>query len=108
MILGCYKNAMPPNVKFSIRTSQMDTLEEATKATKMEEIMIETSVDPDIILGKVQRQLGSLNIDDQGASSLRKDEEQKSRPITQEASPSRKFEKPYVFPTCWNFRTLAI
>jgi hypothetical protein len=35
VILGCYKNAMPPNVKFSIRTSQMDTLEEAmTKATK--------------------------------------------------------------------------
>jgi hypothetical protein len=27
MILGCYKNVMPPNVKFSIRTSQIDTLE---------------------------------------------------------------------------------
>jgi len=34
VILGCYKNVMPPNVKFSIRTSQIDTLEEGmTKAT---------------------------------------------------------------------------
>jgi hypothetical protein len=37
VILGCYKNAIPTNVKYSIRTSQMDTLEEAmTKATDME------------------------------------------------------------------------
>jgi hypothetical protein len=28
VILGCYKNVMPPNVKFSIRTSQIDNLEE--------------------------------------------------------------------------------
>jgi hypothetical protein len=82
VILGCYKNVMPPNVKYAIRTSQMDTLEEAMiKATEMEEIMIEMGVDPDIILGKVQRQLGGLNIDDQGASSSRKNEEKKSRPI---------------------------
>jgi hypothetical protein len=27
VILGCYKNAMPPNVKYVIKTSQMDTLE---------------------------------------------------------------------------------
>jgi hypothetical protein len=54
VILGCYKNAMPQIVKFSIRTSQMDTLEEAmTKATKMEEIVIEIGTDPDIILGNV-------------------------------------------------------
>jgi hypothetical protein len=34
VILGCYKNSMPPNVKFAIRASQMDTLEEEmTKAT---------------------------------------------------------------------------
>jgi hypothetical protein len=79
VILGCYKNAMPPNVKYAIRTSQMDTLEEAMiKATEMEEIMIEAGVDPDIILGKVHRQLGGLNIDDQGASSSRRNEEQKS------------------------------
>jgi hypothetical protein len=80
VILGCYKNAMPPNVKYAIRTSQMDTLEEAmTKATEMEEIMIETGVDPDIILGRVQRQMGGLNIDNQGASSSRKNEEFKPR-----------------------------
>jgi hypothetical protein len=67
---------MPSNVKYSIRTSQMDNLEEEmTKATKMEEIMIEMSVDLDIILGKVQRKLGGLNIDNQGASSSRKNEE---------------------------------
>jgi hypothetical protein len=52
----------------------------------MEEIMIEMGVDPDIILGKVQRQLGSLNIDDQGASSSRKNEEKKSRPIQNQAT----------------------
>jgi hypothetical protein len=67
---------MPLNVKYAIRTSQMDTLEEEmTKATEMEEIIIETGVDPNIILGKVQRQLGGLNIDDQGSSRLRNNEE---------------------------------
>lgn len=56
VILGCYKNAMPPNVKFAIRTSQIDTLEETMiKATKMEEIIIETGADLDIILGKAHR-----------------------------------------------------
>ena len=72
---------IPPNVKYSIRTSQMDTLEEEmVKSTEMEEIMIETSVNPDIILGKVQRQLEGLSIDNQGASSSRKNEEFKPRP----------------------------
>jgi hypothetical protein len=76
VILGCYKNAMPPNVKYSIRTSQMDILEEAmTKATEMEEIMIEMGVDPTIILGKVQRQMRGLDIDNQGAYNLRINEE---------------------------------
>jgi hypothetical protein len=36
--------------------------------------MIETSVDPDIILGRVQRQLGGLSIDDQGTYNSRKNE----------------------------------
>jgi hypothetical protein len=55
VILGCYKNAMPQNVKYAIRTYQMDTLEKAmTKSIEMEEIMIEMGVDPDIILGRVQ------------------------------------------------------
>jgi hypothetical protein len=54
VILGCYKNAMPPNVKYDIITSQVDTLEEVIiKATEMEEIMIEMGADPDISLGKV-------------------------------------------------------
>ena len=80
VILDCYKNAIPPNVKYAIRTSQMDTLEEAiTKAIEMEEIMIETGVDPDIILERVQRNMGGLNIDNQGASSSRKNEEFKPR-----------------------------
>jgi hypothetical protein len=69
-ILSCYKNAMPLNVKYSIRTSQMDTLEEAmTKSTDMEEIMIGIGADPDIILGRVKRHLGRLSIDNQGASN---------------------------------------
>jgi hypothetical protein len=37
VILGCYKNAMPPNVKYAIKTSQMDTLEEVMiEDTEME------------------------------------------------------------------------
>jgi hypothetical protein len=37
VILSCYKNAMPLNVKYAIKTSQIDTLEEAiTKYTEME------------------------------------------------------------------------
>jgi hypothetical protein len=39
--------------------------------------MIEMSVDPDIILGKTQRKLGGLSIDNQGASSSRENEEPK-------------------------------
>jgi hypothetical protein len=81
VILGCYKNVIPSNVKYAIRTSQMDTLEEAMiKATEMEESMIETSDDLDIILGNVQRQLGGLSIYDQGVFSSRKKKESKPRP----------------------------
>jgi hypothetical protein len=76
VINGCYKNAMPPNVKHAIRTSQMDTLEEVmTKSTEMEVIMIEMGTDPNIILGRVQRQMGGLNIDNKGSSCSRKNEE---------------------------------
>jgi hypothetical protein len=74
-ILCCYKNEIPPNVKYSIRTSQMDNLEEMTKSIEMEEIMIKTGANPDIILGKVQRKLGGLHIDNQGASSSINNEE---------------------------------
>jgi hypothetical protein len=45
---------MPPNVKFSIIASQINTLEEEmTKSVEMEEIKIEIGVDPDIIIGRV-------------------------------------------------------
>jgi hypothetical protein len=37
--------------------------------------MIEMGVDPNIILGKVQRELTGLSIDSQGYSSSRKNEE---------------------------------
>jgi len=73
VILDCYKNVMPLNVKYVIRTSYMDTLEEPmTKAIEMEEIIIEMGVEPDIIQGKVQRQLGGVSIDNQGASCSKK------------------------------------
>jgi hypothetical protein len=88
VILGFYKNAIASNMKYSIRTSHMDTLEEAmTNATDMEEIMIETSTKPDIILGKVQRQMGGLNIDNQGASILRRNEEFKPQASQNQMEP---------------------
>jgi hypothetical protein len=80
VILGCYKNTMSPNVKYAIRTYHMDNLEEAMiKSIKMEEIMIDMGADLDIILGKLQRKLGGLSIDNQGASSSRNNEEPKPR-----------------------------
>jgi len=63
-------------LNFSIRAAQIDTVEEAMiKATKMVEIMIETCTDLEIIFGKVQRDKGNLNIDDQVASSSKRNEE---------------------------------
>ena len=80
VVLGCYKNGMPANVKFVIRSSQIETLNEATgKATEMEEIMFETGVDPDIILGKVRRQIDNLAIFYQGALRSKKNEDKKTR-----------------------------
>jgi hypothetical protein len=61
VILSCYKNVMPPNVKYAIRTSQMDTLEEAMiKSTEMEEIMIETGCRPRHYPGKSTKAVGRL------------------------------------------------
>jgi hypothetical protein len=37
----------------------------------MEEYMLETNVDPEIILGKVQRQMTSLTLSSQGPSTSR-------------------------------------
>jgi hypothetical protein len=54
---------MPTNVKYAIRASQIEYLGGAMrKETKMEVIMIETNVDPDIILSKVQRKMDNLVI----------------------------------------------
>jgi hypothetical protein len=61
---------MPSNVKYSIRAAQIKYLERSiSKKTKMEEIMIETNVDPEIILGKVQREMGNITIANKGDSS---------------------------------------
>jgi hypothetical protein len=80
VILGCYKNAMLLNDNFSMRASQIEDLNGAmNKAMEMEEIMLETDVDPNIILGKVQREIDTLTISDQGASSSRRIEDQRTR-----------------------------
>ena len=56
VILGCYKNSMPPNVKYAIKAANIDILEEAMeKAFEMEDNMIHSNADLDIILGRVQR-----------------------------------------------------
>jgi len=68
------------NVKFSIRVAHIEDLDDAmNKATKMEEITLEIDANPKIILGKVQRQIDTLNISDQGASTSRKVEDQRAQ-----------------------------
>jgi hypothetical protein len=47
----------------------------------MEEIMLETDVDPEIILGKVQRQMDTLAISNQGASTSRNVENRGTRNV---------------------------
>ena len=81
LILVFYKNVVSPNVKFTIRDSQIETLDEKMiKDTNMDKIMIETGIDPDIILGRVQMNMDSLNIVDQGESSSNNNEEKKPHP----------------------------
>jgi hypothetical protein len=61
---------MPSYVNYAIRASQINDLNEAIhKATEMEEYMLETNVDPKIILGKIQRQMTILSISHQGPST---------------------------------------
>ena len=56
VILGCYKNVMPPNVKYAIKATNIDTSEEAMeKHFEMEDNMIPSNANLDIILGRVQR-----------------------------------------------------
>jgi hypothetical protein len=46
---------MPSNVNYAINDAQINALDEAiTKATEIEEYMLDTNVDHDIICGKVQ------------------------------------------------------
>jgi hypothetical protein len=59
-------------VKYAIRATQIEDLGGViTKVKKMKEIMIETNVDPKIILGKVQRHMDNLTIANQGTSTSR-------------------------------------
>jgi hypothetical protein len=63
VILGCYKNVIHSNVKFTIRASQIENLRETMeKATKMEEIMLEICIDPGIILRGFQLKMDNLTI----------------------------------------------
>jgi len=72
VILGFYKDAMSANVNYTIRCSQTNDLEGAIqKEMKMEEFMLETNLDPEIILGKVNRQMDTLGITHQVPSTSR-------------------------------------
>jgi hypothetical protein len=63
---------MTTNVNYAIKSSQINDLHGGIqKATKMEEYMIETNVDLEIILGKVQRQMFGFSISPQGPSTSR-------------------------------------
>ena len=71
---------MPANVRYAIKASSITPLEEAMdKAYEMEENMLESNVDLELILGKVQRQLTSLTINPQRAPTLRNGESSGSR-----------------------------
>jgi hypothetical protein len=77
MILGCYNNAMPSNIKFAIRASQIEYLHATIEnATKMEDIILEIGVDLDIILRKIQIQMDNLSISNQEASTSKRNEDQ--------------------------------
>jgi hypothetical protein len=67
---------MPSNVNYEIRDSQINTLDDAMrKETEMEGYMLESNVDPEIILGRVQRQMTSLSVSSQVPSTSREIEE---------------------------------
>jgi len=71
---------MLSNVKLAIKSSQIEDLYGVMhKATEMEEVMLETYVDPEIILGKVQTQIDTLAISNQGAYTSRNVENQGTR-----------------------------
>jgi hypothetical protein len=71
---------MPSNVNFVIKVAQIEYLNVAmNKVTKIEEIAVETYANPYIIISKVQKQMDTFNIVDQGASTSRKVEDQRAR-----------------------------
>lgn len=57
---------MPSIVKYAIKSSNIITLEDV-----MEENMLESNVDLEIMLGKEQRKMSSLTVSNQNTSSSR-------------------------------------
>jgi hypothetical protein len=56
VVFGCYKNTILTNVNYAIRSSRINTLcVVIQKEMNMEEFMLETKYDPEIILEKVPR-----------------------------------------------------
>ena len=54
VIIGCFNNAMQTNVKYTIKSFGITTLEEAMEKTyEMEENMLKSSIYLELILGKV-------------------------------------------------------
>jgi len=58
--------------------------------------MIEKGVEPDIILGRVQRNMGGMNIYNQGASSSRKKEDFKPRATQNQRKEEYFLREPYL------------
>jgi hypothetical protein len=72
VIFGCYKGSIPSNVSNEITNSQINTLDDAMrKATEMEGYMLKSNGDPEIVLGRVQRQMSSLLVSSQVPSTSR-------------------------------------
>jgi hypothetical protein len=72
LIFGCYKNEIPSKMNYEIRVSKKNALnKEIQKAIEIEECMLETNVYPNIILGKLQRQMKSIALSSQGPSTSR-------------------------------------
>jgi hypothetical protein len=66
---------MPSNENCAIRVSQINDMHATIrKETKMEKYMLDTNVNLDIILGKIQRQMTNLSISPQGPSTSRNSE----------------------------------
>jgi hypothetical protein len=63
---------MPSNVNYAIIVLQINDMHATIrKETKMEEYMLDTNVNLEIILGNMQRQMTNLSISPQGPSTSR-------------------------------------